>query len=154
MTGADESNKELIEELEKLRRQVAASQALAGDVYAPLTKPNGKLVGLCSAENIDATADIWEVRARHVKLPPHKAYSSWAIPAGESAQHLDGTITRGDRNYVFHGRIEGQMASALRVVVLNHGKPDPNNLTAQVATPSGGCDGPCRLVGECVLSLE
>ena len=134
---------------------LAASQAFAGDVYAPLTKPNGKLVGLCSAENIDATADIWEVRARHVKLRPHKAFSSWAIPSGESAQHLDGTITGGDRSYVFHGRVEGQMASSLRVLVLDHGKPKPNILTAQVSTPTAGCkNDACKLVGECVLSLE
>lgn len=131
-----------------------ASQAVAGDVYAPLQNSKGKLVGLCSAENIDATADIWEVRARHVKLPPHRAFSSWAIPAGNAAQHLDGTITRADRSYVFHGRIDGQMANSLTVLILDHRKPDPDNLTAQVATPSGGCDGPCKLVGECVLSLN
>lgn len=65
-----------------------ASQAMAGDVYASLAKPNGKLAGLGSAESIDATADIREARARHVKLPPHRAFSSWPIAAEFQGIHI------------------------------------------------------------------
>lgn len=133
---------------------LASSPSMAGDVYAPLTSGKGELVGLCSAENVDSQNDIWEVRARHVNLFTHSAYSSWATPAGSSPQHLDGTITGSDKSYVFQGRIDGEFAESISVLVLDHGKPDPNNLVSQVATPSGGCGGPCPSVGGCTLSLE
>ena len=133
---------------------LASSPAMAGDVYAPLTSGKGKLVGLCSAEIVDSQNDTWEVRARHIDLPTHSAYSSWAIPAGSSAQHLDGTITGSDKSYVFLGRVDGEYAASISVVVLDHGRPDPDNLVSQVATPSGECDGPCPSVGECTLSLD
>ena len=132
----------------------ASSPGLAGDVYAPLTSAKGKLVGLCSAQVTDSQKDIWEVRARHVNLPTHSAFSSWAIPAGGSARHLDGTITGSDKNYVFLGRVDAELAASISVIVLDHGRPDPSNLVSQVATPSGGCDGPCPNVGECTLPLN
>lgn len=139
----------------------SAAPAMAGDTYEPLEDPNGRLVGLCSAENLGGTT--WEVRARHVRLSPNSAFSAWGI-SGPGAQHLDGTITGGSKffffrrhsggeSYEFRGVINSGDSASIKVDIRDHGKPDPNNLTDQVATPGGGCDGTCPTIGVCELVL-